>query len=58
MCRGSVGVDGGGGLGAQISGFGVEIKSGDAVGTLLARELHAVLDAFYAIGFHWLNCMP
>jgi hypothetical protein len=58
MCRGGMGVDGGGGLGAQVSGFSVEIQSADAVGTLLARELHAVLDAFDAIGFHFLNCMP
>lgn len=58
MCRGGVGVDGGGGLGAQVPGFSVEIQSADAVGTLLARELHAVLDAFDAIGFHCLNCMP
>jgi hypothetical protein len=58
MCRGGMGVDGGGGLGAQVSGFSVEIQSADAVGTLLARELHAVLDAFDAIGFHCLNCMP
>jgi hypothetical protein len=28
------------------------------VGTLLARELHAALDAFDAIGFHFLNCRP
>lgn len=52
MRSGGVSVDGGGGLGAQVTGFGVEIQGADAVGTLLARELHAALDAFDAIGFH------
>jgi len=55
---GGVSVDGGCGLGAQVAGFGVEIHGTDAVGTLLARELHAALDAFDAIGFHCVNYRP
>jgi hypothetical protein len=58
MRSGGMSVDGGCGLGAQVTGFGVEIKGADAVGTLLAGELHAALDAFDAIGFHFLNCRP
>lgn len=54
--RSGVGIDCGGGLGAEISNFGVKIQSCDAVGALLARELHAALDALDSIGFHSMDC--
>ena len=45
-------VDGGGGLGAEVAVAGVEIERGDAVVTVRAGELYAVLDALGAVGFH------
>ena len=54
---GGVVVHGGGGLRAEVSGFGVEVESADAVGTVGAGEFHAALDALDAIGFHWFDCM-
>ena len=49
---GGVIVDGGGGLGAEVAGFGVEIEGADAVSTVGAGELHAALDALDTVGFH------
>jgi hypothetical protein len=54
--RSGVGIDCGGGLGAEISNFGVKLQSCDAMGALLARELHAALNALDSIGFHSMNC--
>ena len=51
-------VDGGGRLCAEVAGFHIEIERGDAVFTVHAGELYAVLDALGAVGFHWLNCRP
>jgi len=53
---GGVLVDGGCCLSAQVAGFGVEIERAYAVGTVLAVELDAVLDALGTVGFHLLNC--
>jgi hypothetical protein len=50
-------VDGGCGLGAEITGFGVEIERADAVGTVRANELHAALDALDSIGLHCMDCI-
>ena len=52
MRFGGVVVDGGGGLGAEIPRFGVEVERGDAVGAMRADELHAALDALDSVGFH------
>ena len=49
-------VDRSGGLGAEISGFGVEVQRADTVGTVGAGELHSALDALDSVGFHWLDC--
>ena len=49
---GGVVIDGGGGLGAEVAGFGVKIQRADAVGTACAVELHAALDALDSIGLH------
>ena len=51
-------IDSGCGLGAEIAGLRVEIQRADAMCTLRAGELHAVLDALDSVGFHWLNCSP
>ena len=51
-------IDSGCGLGAEIAGLRVEVQRADAVGTLRAGELHAVLDALDSVSFHWLNCSP
>lgn len=56
MRLGDVMIDRGCGLGAEVPGFRIEIKRGDAVGTLHAYELYAVLDALGSVGFHLLNC--
>jgi hypothetical protein len=49
---GGVLVHGGGGLGAEVSGFGVEVEGADAVRAMSTDESHAALDPFDAIGFH------
>ena len=49
---GGVVVHGRGSLGAEVSGFGVEVEGADAVRAVSADESHAALDAFDAIGFH------
>ena len=49
-------VDGGCGLGAEITGFGVEIERADAVVTMRAAKLHAAFDALDFVGFHYVNC--
>jgi hypothetical protein len=56
MGLGSVVVNRGGGLSAEIAGFCVEVESADAVGALRAVELYATFDALESIGFHCLNC--
>ena len=56
MRFGGVIVDGGGGLGAEVAGFRVEIERADAVGAVIADEFDAVLDALGAIGLHWFDC--
>jgi hypothetical protein len=57
MHSGSVIIDGGCGLGAEISGLGVEIERADAVGTVRAQELHAALDALDSVCFHCMDCI-
>ena len=47
--------DGGRGLGAEVAALGVEIECANAVFTVGAGELYAVLDALGAIGFHCLK---
>jgi hypothetical protein len=47
-----VSVDCGGGLGAQVAGFGVEIDGADTVAALSAVKLHATFDALDFVGFH------
>ena len=54
--RGGVRIDCGSGLGAEIPNFGVKLQSCDAMGALLARELHAALNALDSIGFHSMDC--
>lgn len=51
-----VGIDGGGRLGSEISHLGVKVQRADAMRALLARELHAALDPFNSIGFHFKDC--
>ena len=45
-------VDCGCGLSTQIADFRIEIECAHAVGTVRAGELHTVLDALDAVGFH------
>ena len=52
MNLGGVLVDGGGGLGAEVAGFGIEIQRADAVGAARAVELHAAFDALDSVGLH------
>ena len=52
---GCVLTDGGCGLGAEVAALGVEIECADAVFTVRASELYAVLDALGAVGFHCLR---
>jgi hypothetical protein len=52
MRFGGVIVNGGGGLGAKVSGFGIEVECADTVGAMRAGELHAALDALDSVGFH------
>lgn len=50
---GSVAVDGGCGLSAEVSVAGVEVKGADVMGAAGAAELHASLDAAErVISFH------
>jgi hypothetical protein len=49
---GGVLVDGGRGLGAEVAVPDVKIKRADAVFTVRAGELDAVLDALGTVGFH------
>jgi hypothetical protein len=46
---GSVAVDGGGGLGAEVAVAQVEVERADVVGAAGAGELHASLDARYGV---------
>jgi hypothetical protein len=39
-------------LGAEVSGFGIEVEGADAVSAMRAGELHAALDALDPVGFH------
>ena len=55
---GGVIVDHGGGLGAEVAGFRVEIQRADAVLTLRAGELHTALDPLDSVGFHCMNSSP
>ena len=55
---GGVLVHGGGGLGAEVSGFGIEVEGADAVRAMGADESHAALDALDAIGFHCFEFSP
>jgi len=55
---GSVIIDHGCSLGAEVARLGVEVQRADAVRTLRAGELHAALDALDSVGFHYLNCSP
>ena len=52
---GGVLIDGSRGLGAEVASLGVEIERADAVFTVRACELYAVLDAFGTVGFHCLE---
>jgi hypothetical protein len=52
MLSAGVIVDCGCSLGAEVSGFGVEVEGADAVGTAIAREFHAALDPLDFVGFH------
>ena len=52
MGLGGVMVDCGCSLGAEVAGLRFEIEHAYAVRTLGAGELHAVLDALDAVGFH------
>ena len=49
---GGVPIDGGGGLGAEVAGFGVKIERADAVFTVRAGEPYAALHALDTVGFH------
>jgi hypothetical protein len=49
---GRVTVDCGCGLGAEVADFRIEIERSYAVRAVRAGELHAVLDALDAVGFH------
>jgi hypothetical protein len=52
MRLGGVATDGGGGLGAEVAGFGIKIERADAVFTLRAGEPYAALDTLDPVGFH------
>jgi len=56
MGLGGVIVDCGCGLGAEIADLRIEIEGAHAVGAVRAGELHSVLNALDAVGFHWLDC--
>jgi len=56
MGLGGVVVECGRGLGAKISGFGVEVEGADAVRAMGAGKPHAVLNALDSVGFHWVDC--
>ncbi len=53
---GGVLVDCGRGLSAEIADLSIEIESAYAVSAVGAGELHSVLDALDAVGFHWFDC--
>ncbi len=54
---GSVLVDGGGGLGAEVAVARVEVERGDVVRAVRASELHAAFDASDGVeAFHRIEC--
>ena len=56
---GGVLVDGGGGLGTEVSVAGIEVEGADVVGAVGAGELHAALDASDGVeALHNFECSP